>query len=485
MKNYICSERADLFEPNIYINFWIQLVGDPKPEDVEAAVKAAFAANEATMSKVVLLRTGEAYYDRQQESGCRVELKEANWLEVLRQNEKIPFAINKGELMRVFILTAEEKLGLLIMAHHLVGDGKSITYFLEDIMRALAGESLTFKPMKLITKDALPKDSRLSLPEKLYANYYNWKWKHIGQLFQWEDYEAIHRHYWEKHSTHIAYEYFSTEEINRIHAHTKEMGVSINSYIAAAFLEAERKKDAVVGMAVDARIDGNKSMSNQATGISVKCRAFTSGIVRPCGRMSVSVKSRAFTSGTPRPKGLMSVSAKTKNTFIAGIPRPCGRIPDSATHSFTDEGSFDENVQLLHQMILDKLANPKKKFFVLHFISLLHPCLIDSVLLHTYGLYQNETTKKLALAMGYTGQKKRDLGITNLTRLDIPASYGKYGIRKLMFIPPSVAYSSHIIGVATMEDGMCISYHFMEEREEEQEKEREFFRRAIHTLKTN
>lgn len=444
MKNYICSERADLFEPNIYINFRVQLVGDPKTEDVEAAVKAAFAANEATMSKVVLLRTGEAYYDRQQESGCRVELKEANWLEVLRQNEKIPFAINKGELMRVFILTAEEKLGLLIMAHHLVGDGKSITYFLEDIMGALAGESLTFKPMKLITKDALPKDSRLSLPEKLYANYYNWKWKHIGQLFQWEDYEAIHRHYWEKHSTHIAYEYFSTEEINRIHAHTKEMGVSINSYIAAAFLEAERKKDAVVGMAVDARIDGNKSMSNQATGISVKSRAFTSG-----------------------------------------TPRPCGRIPVSATHSFTDEGSFDENVQLLHQMILDKLANPKKKFFVLHFISLLHPCLIDSVLLHTYGLYQNETTKKLALAMGYTGEKKRDLGITNLTRLDIPASYGKYGIRKLMFIPPSVAYSSHIIGVATMEDGMCISYHFMEEREEEQEKEREFFRRAIHTLKTN
>ena len=420
MKNYICSERADLFEPNIYIHFRVQLMGNPKPEQVAAAVNAAFAANEATMSKVVLLQTGEAYYDRQQESGCRVELTESDWLEVLRQNEKLPFAINKGELMRVFILTSEERIGLLIMAHHLVGDGKSVTYFIEDMMRSLAGESLAFKPMKLITKDSLPKGSQLLLPQKLYANYYNWKWKQIGQVFRWEDYEAIHEHYWEKHSTHIAYEYFSTEEINRIHAHTKEIGVSINSYIATAFLEAERKKDANVGMAVDARIDGNKSMSNQATGISV-------------------------------------------------------------VHSFTDEVSFDENVRLLHQKILDKLAKPKKKFFVLHFISLLRPCLIDSVLLHTYGLYQNETTKKLAMAMGYRGEKKRDLGITNLTRLDIPGSYGKYGIRNLIFIPPVVAYSSHIIGVATMEDGMCISYHFMEE----QEKEREFFRRAIHTLKAN
>lgn len=35
----------------------------------------------------------------------------------------------------------------MIMAHHLVGDGKSIIYFVKDIMNALADITLTYKPL--------------------------------------------------------------------------------------------------------------------------------------------------------------------------------------------------------------------------------------------------------------------------------------------------------------------------------------------------
>lgn len=49
---------------------------------------------------------------------------------------------------------------------------------------------------------------------------------------------------------------------------------------------------------------------------------------------------------------------------------------------------------------------------------------MDSVLLYTYGLYENRTTQKLAKFLGYVGEKTRELGITNLTKLDIPNTYG-------------------------------------------------------------
>jgi NRPS condensation-like uncharacterized protein len=88
---------------------------------------------------------------------------------------------------------------------------------------------------------------------------------------------------------------------------------------------------------------------------------------------------------------------------------------------------------------------------------------------------------EFAKLMGYAGGQARELGITNLTRLDIPNVYGEYELRNVIFIPPVVSYAKHIIGVATMGDGMTISYHFMSDQNKE--KETEFFKHAIKNLK--
>lgn len=54
------------------------------------------------------------------------ENEDKNWIEIVSQNEKNPFAIDKGELVRVFIIPSESNTQIMIMAHHLAGDGKSI-----------------------------------------------------------------------------------------------------------------------------------------------------------------------------------------------------------------------------------------------------------------------------------------------------------------------------------------------------------------------
>ena len=419
MKKPIYSERLDLFDPNIYIQFLIQITGNPTTDELVLAVKAAFVANEATMSKIVLEQNGDAFYDKTLESGCKVTVCQDDWREISKQNEKILFAIHEGEFMRVFVIASNDEIFLFVMAHHLVGDGKSVNYFIEDVMTALSGESLVYKPMQFITKDTLPKQSEVNLPLKLYANGFNRRWKHIGRTFQWQDYYDIHEAYWRDHSSQIIYEYFSSEEIKRIRAHAKEIGVTVNSYLVTAFLEANRDNK-TIGMAVDVRLDYNKSMSNQASGISVE-------------------------------------------------------------HRYSDKVTFDENARRIHQKICYKLKRPAKKYFILQFIPLFIPSLIDSILLHTYGLYENKTSQKLAKVMGYTGKKPRELGITNLTKLDIPNEYGMYGLKNGLFIPPVVSYGKHIVGVSTMEDGMYISYHFMDE--EEKEKEMELFKRAMLNLR--
>jgi len=420
MKNYIYSERVDLFEPNVYIHFLVQILGEPSPDCLASAVKTAFTLNEATMSRIVLEKNGEAFYEKMDKSGCSVAITRKDWKELIRENEKLTFNINQGELMRVFVIPSDEKISLLIMAHHLVGDGKSIVYFLEDVMKVLSGEKPEYKPLYLITKDYFPEESKLPLYLRLYAKSFNRKWRRSGRNFTWDDYYKIHETCWKERSSQVVYETFSPEEVNRIRLCAKEMGVTINSYITSAFLEANRN-NSIIGFAVDARPDHNRSISNQTTGIIVR-------------------------------------------------------------HVYSEKISFAENARRIHHKIYQKLKHPVKKFLVLQIIPFFVPTLVDSVLLHIYNLYQNKTTQKLAKVMGYKGSFKRELGITNLTKLDIPNAYGSYRITNVLFIPPVISYAKHLIGVSTTEDGMTISYHFMSNQDETEELV--FFKRAIQSIRT-
>ena len=71
MKKYIRSERANLFEPNVYISMIVKLSGDLQSEEIEQAVYKAYEANEATTSKIVLGENGDAYYEKMGSSGCK------------------------------------------------------------------------------------------------------------------------------------------------------------------------------------------------------------------------------------------------------------------------------------------------------------------------------------------------------------------------------------------------------------------------------
>jgi len=418
MKTYLVTERTNLFEPNVSVQFLIKIGGAPEVEKVIRAVQAAFAANEAACSKIVL-EQGTAFYEKMEESGCRVTVVKKDWRKVLSEQEKLLFDLAHGELVRVFVIPSGQEVFLLIAAHHLAGDGKSMVYFLEDVMHALSGKRLANKPLYGITGDFFTKESRLLPGVRLYADAWNRKWKRSGRFFTWEDYERVHQSYWKEHDSQIVMEAFSQEELEGIRRFARKAGVSVNSCIVTAFLEACGGR-ITCGIPVNVRKDSNRSMSNQVSGIAVKT-------------------------------------------------------------VYSNRKSWAENARNVHRQIQKKLNSPRSKYFVLQWIAALEPSLVDSVLLNTHGLYQNPVSEKFAKVMGYQGGKTRELGITNLTKLDIPTEYGQYTIESLLFIPPVVSYARRIIGVSTLENQMTVVYHFMSCPKEAEEQK--LFRRGIQNLK--
>ncbi len=409
----ILTERNNLFEPNDYIIFYVELSGKVQAEDLACAIETAYMANEATMSKIVLKQDGTAYYEKIPESGCKVEIIQGDWQEMVKRNEKVPFVLEEGELVRCFISVSGELPFFVVMAHHLAGDGKAIVYFIESIMSALAGKKPEYRPLTLLTKQNLPKTGRYPFIAKAYSVFCNRKWSKMGNpTFSWNDYYNLHKRYWETTSSSILYHHFSKEKTLYIKENAKRMGVSVNSYIITAFLQADRN-NRLVGIPVSVREKENKSMTNLTSGVRI-------------------------------------------------------------IHSYSDDYTFSENAGQIHKKVLKELK--KRRFFVLRFLSDLSPTLIDGVLLHVHHGYESVLTGQLSKVMGYSGKEKKDLGITNMTVLDIPALYGDYKIEKIIFIPPNISYSRNVIGVSTFNGEMTLTYHGVWDK---REAEKRFFEKGI------
>ena len=418
LKNRISSERVDLFDPNICITMFFDIVGEVDTELLLSAVNKAFTRFEATMSKIVLSDDGEAYYEKIPVSACTVKTTQQDLISLIKENEKAPFSLETGELMRVFVKPSDNKSTVLIMAHHLVGDGKSIIYFIESIMKALIEEEQPYSKLHLITEDSLPKESQLPGWMRWWINGFNRSWKKSGKVFGYDDYYRLHNIYWKERESVILMEEFLNEDVKIIHKKATDAKVSINSYIITAFLKANMNMSKT-GLAVNARIDNNRTMSNQASGISID-------------------------------------------------------------YAYNDKLPFERNAQEVHRSIYKKLNRPVNKYFILRFMQQFNSSLIDSIMMHIYGLYDNKVTFKLSKIMGYKSGGRTSIGITNLTKIDIENTYKNYHIEKLYFIPPVVSYSRQTVGIVTSESGMTITYHCMSDTYNEEKKHN--FEKAMNIL---
>ena len=394
MKKYIRTERANLFEPNVYISMVVKISGMVSKEAVREAVEKAYEANEATMSRIVMEDGGDAYYEKMESSGCKFFFDSRSFITIIKESEKNPFAIQKGELVRTYLTIENQEMVLLIHAHHLVGDGKSILILVKDVVDGLSGKQPEYKPMFLIDQRFLRKKAKLRLGIRLALKNVNRKWEKVGKAFTWEDYYDVHKRYWESHSSEIEVKTYSANELKK----NCKNGATLNSYLITDFLR-KTTESKVVGIPVNIREEDN-GMSNQTSGISIKCQCQT-------------------------------------------------------------DKSFEENLSIIHKEIYKMIRNVNMKYFILLFMGQLSPSLVDSILLQTHGCYQNKLSKKMAGIMGYIGKEGRDLGVTNLTRINIPNDYGSFRIEDILFIPPKVSYTRNVVGVCTYGDNLTVCHHKM------------------------
>ena len=412
MRARIETERVDLFDVNMMITMNVRINREVPFDALSAAFEKACKVHEVLNSRIVIEASGEAFYvenDAPQNSFSKTTLGLA---ELIGENEKRRFRLEDGEFLRGFLSPD----GLVFMMHHLGGDGKSLVYFIETFMRCLvgeensmtclageepfterpAGEECAQVPFRNLTLENLPAKSKLPFFYEPLIKSWNRKWQKEKKIFGFREMEEAYAKFWKDHQTEVSFERYEENEISYLLTRAKESGVSLTAWLITNMIK-DSGKTMDIGLAVDGRMDQNRSMGNQATGISVQ-------------------------------------------------------------YKYQKGKSFEANAKAVHGLMQKKLSDDRYRFFVLQFMGKLDDTLKDALNLEHAGCFHGKMSAKLAQLLGY-GDKVRDLSITNLTRADIPLQYGDYGIQEIIFIPPVVSYAKNVIGIVTAGDVMYVARH--------------------------
>lgn len=411
----IRTERTHLFAPNVGVAIKVEIIGNPSDSQLKAAIKTAVQANAAICQKIIISQDGKAYYESTKPY-FNIEITNKNWIDIVSAIPKNPFHIFEGEMVRFYIIKHNDMMELLVVGHHLAGDGLSFTYLIEDILQALSGFPLLNKPLNTVCVDDFPAKSKMCWYKKAYLQNLNKKWLKCKTVFKEEDYTKLTQKYAQGYNGAVFEKRLNSDELRNIIAFGKKEGVTVNSILATAFFRAYGKK-ALTGMPISIRAAKNKGMGNWASGLSI-------------------------------------------------------------IYQYDNKTDFSSNVKEVHKQIYAFINNISRKYFALRFVDMMDGSLLDSVCMEKYLGFSNPITHKMSELMNYD-ENPRDLGITNLTKVTIPAMYGDFSIKKMSFAAPVVPYGVRIIAIATFEDEMCITMNTIAP---DKNKEQQLFNQAIDFL---
>lgn len=445
MKERLERERLYLFSPYALSITRVEIEGVVFIEKLQEAVIQAVRKNELLNVRVALSEKGEAYYETQIFDSNPNEVikicKDVYWKDVVKEQEKIAFDLDHGELVRFFYLQNEEKQELVIIAHRLLGDGAAIAFLIEDILYSLSDMKVTAKPYK--KSFVIKEQEKLPFMRKLQENRIRNQWQKDGAIFSQEEYYKLHADYWQKNSTYIQYETFYSDALLHIAAFAKREGVAIGSVIMTAFAKASRELRHVLAKeSTDERI----RKANERADIKE-----------------------------------LQKQLKNENIFLEiSSSRDYKGIGDYAIHKrvsylYQEELSFAENAKKLDDDLKQSESMEDARI-----IARFPQSMTDSIHFQLAGLYMSPDTEWLMNELGYMADGA-GLAVTNLSKVPISAKYRSHLLKNYVYVPPLHPGARRVLGITIFGNAMNICLHVSQDTY--LTNARLFFQNGIDTLR--
>ncbi|MFX1255759.1 MAG: condensation domain-containing protein [Promethearchaeota archaeon] len=347
-----------------------------------------------------------------------------HWFQIFKEEYKIPFEMDKGPLIRFFLLPSSEVSELIIFCQHLICDGMSLAFLARDILIQLGDpdREIELLPTPPVLNEAnIPSDAHPSLLKRklmaYFINKYNKRWQSEKVFFDEEDYKNIYQIYWERNTHHNLLGELSELETSKLVSRSRQEGVTVNTALITAFLKAK----------------------NEVQGVS---RTTLQNIGQP-----VNIRTR-----------LNNPPGDALGLYVAGFELKFKYDPNKA---------FWEQARFIHKLVKNSLTDQSifERFIA---VSVFDGSLFDALPFLYYSKYippHFTRYKKLSALSEQKSDildflmkslsKQINLIVTNLGQMDFPKNYGSLELDSLVLLPGGGESSELTVGVVSAAGKLC------------------------------
>lgn len=166
-----------------------------------------------------------------------------HWNRRIIEEHKIPLDLVNGPLIRFILLYSPEISDLIVFCQHCICDGMSLAYLIRDIMLWLEDPSKLVIPLlpPVVDEEAIPVDIKPSTAIRILGKTISKKWEKNEVIFDYNDFNEIHKVYWEKYTYKAELLQFSKEDTEAFVKVCRKHGVTVNTALISAFAIAQNE----------------------------------------------------------------------------------------------------------------------------------------------------------------------------------------------------------------------------------------------------
>lgn len=275
----IKTDRHYLFDPAAHIFMTVDIVGEPSIAEMKRAITLAVSEYDILNSRILMDSEGECYYVPL-ENGIIPDIEvicgKPDIQQLINDECKKEFEIHNGKFVRFIIIKELRSVQLVIVQHHLGGDGKSMLLLIENIMKNLQG-----KNERVVTKASFEREVRVF--DKQYTSKFvemnelvsaavegmNKKWKEESVHFDYNERTKVFKEFWKDRSVCLESFELNKNQLKCILKQCRKHGITLNNLFLALITKSQIKKEKI-GIIVDVREKENQDMGNYVSAVKLE-----------------------------------------------------------------------------------------------------------------------------------------------------------------------------------------------------------------------
>ncbi len=296
-KQYVITERAHFMCPNMHFGIKAKMVTAYDLSKVRHTLDLLANAHPFLKSLIKTEdTTRKLFYEYVSEMQIPIIEKEDRslWVNDYQALTECGWNVFCECLLKVIVYPGKGGFEILFVAHHLLGDGRSILGLMCEFADCYAsGNAPSYTDEQLIRSiHDLPVGSGLSLVSKIIINKANHDWRREKHTVNYTEYLSFEKDFIHNNPTSYEIETLETEEVNGLLNLCRKHGISLNDYLVAEMMCKEQTDRVVIAVDIREQVTcyHKGALGNYATAIGIENTSKSNNVIQKAEEVAKQIR---------------------------------------------------------------------------------------------------------------------------------------------------------------------------------------------------